>query len=324
MEAALERYAERVEEPFPYPVQLRTVCSDEFFAVVYPSEQGITVDASEAVEALLAQTWDKCLELSDQLPSDTQIALLGAADHVVDVGLRWLMQHEINHAAIGHFKLSGASGLVEGRGSQTLNIAKRIQTEGSQIIGITKRDQSLISLCLELQADHDATEIVLGYYSGENHLLFRYYATCIALVIFVIEKVDREAGDEQISHPRASTRLFMLLAFLAELPWIPAYRRAHREELDHIPPEYLPSDAEMKMYSSEVMGPVFSACEIISEAVGLSNIMNELGGADAFFSDIEAAALRGASEPQVFKTPCGKQWAELKPLNQKVLNFLGW
>ena len=182
----------------------------------------------------------------------------------------------------------------------------------------------MASLCLELQADHDATEIVLGAYFNENHELFRYYAICVALVIFVIERIDREQGDQEVSHPRASTRLFMLLAYLAELPLIPAYKRAAQEGLEQIPEEYLPDELEVQEYSRAVVGPVFAACQIIADAVELPNILEELGGTDAFFADIQKALMDGHGEVKDFKTECAQQWAELKPLNNRLLEMLGW
>jgi hypothetical protein len=322
--AALERYDDRVGEAFAHEVELKINPSDAFLALVRPSETGIVIEATMAVVARIEEAWTATLNLSNALPSDSQIALLGDHDHVVDVALRWLMQHELNHVAVGHFKLSAGAGIVEGGGLTQFALASQKHRSASPLNQLNATDQKLAPLCLELQADHDATEIVLGAYFNENHELFGYYAICIALVIFVIERIDREQGNQEISHPRASTRLFMLLAYLAELPFIPAYKRAAQEGLEQMPEEYLPDELEVQQYSKAVVGPVFAACQIIADAVELPNILDELGGTEAFFADIQNALLNGHDDVENFKTDCAKQWAELKPVNNQLLKMLGW
>lgn len=324
LDAALERYVDRVGEAFPHEVELQITPMDDFLAVVYPSEQGITIEATIGVVARLEKAWAATLSLSNSLPSGSQIELLGRADHVVDIALRWLMLHELNHVAVGHFRLTAGAGIVEGGGNTHFALARQKHRQTSPLDALNIADKKLASLCLELQADHDATEIVLGAYFNENHELFSYYAICVALVIFVIERIDREQGNQEISHPRASTRLFMLLAYLAELPLIPAYKRAAQEGLEQIPEEYLPDELEVQEYSSSVVGPVFAACQIIADAVELPNILEELGGTEAFFADIQKALMDGHGEVGDFKTECAKQWAELKPLNNRLLEMLGW
>ena len=322
--AALERYDDRVGEAFSDEVELKLNLSDAFLALVRPSETGIVIEATVEVVARIEEAWVATLNLSNALPSNSQIALLGDHDHVVDIALRWLMQHELNHVAVGHFKLSAGAGIVEGGGLTQFALANQKHRPASPLDQLNATDRKMTPLCLELQADHDATEIVLGAYFNENHELFRYYAICIALVIFVIERIDREQGNQEITHPRASTRLFMLLAYLVELPYIPAYKQAAQEGLELMPDEYLPDETEVQQYSKAVVGPVFAACEIIAEAVELPNILEELGGTEAFFADIQKAVLGGHSNIEEFETECAKQWAALKPLNDRLLKMLGW
>ncbi len=107
-------------------------------------------------------------------------------------------------------------------------------------------------------------------YSSENWPLFRYYATCILVVMFIIEAVERRL-DEPLRHqPLAATRLFQLIAHLVELPTIPAIKRAYEEKLDHLPAEYLPTSDELVAYRAEVVAPVMAASQIIAEACGIA------------------------------------------------------
>ncbi|SFA88979.1 hypothetical protein SAMN05421688_1508 [Poseidonocella pacifica] len=324
LDSAISRYYGRVGEPFHSNVKLDPIDRPDFHAVVFPTTDGICIEASNSVVERLAAVWEKVNALSSDLPAEHQLQLLGDPDHVVDMALRWLMQHELNHAAVGHFKLTDGAALVEGGGEKAFSAATRRSRKPSPLEALPETDQKLASLCLELQADHDATEIVLGAYSAENHTLFRYYAICIALVIFVIEQVDRENAREEITHPKASTRLFQLLAYLVELPYIPAYKRAYAEGLTEMPEDYLPPRDELERYSADVFAPVFAACEIMAEAIELPGIINELGGVEAFFADINRAVFEGHDSIDAFVTPCAVQWASLKPLNERLLKMLGW
>lgn len=324
MAAAIARYSIRTGSKFRHKVDLRIIANREFFARVELGGAEIEIAISDGSAKLLHSIWSDVLHLNRKLPEENYIRLLGHPNHVVDMGLRWLVQHELNHVAIGHFKLTDGAALFEGGGNKAFSVATRRSSKPSPLEALPEQEQQLASLCLELQADHDATEIVIGAYSTENHELFRYYAMCIALVIFVIEKVDRENASQEITHPKASTRLFQLLAYLVELPYIPAYKRAHAEGLTEMPEDYLPPRDELLRYSENVFAPVFAACEIMAEAVELPDIMTELGGIEAFFADINRAVFEGHENVEAFVTPCARQWAELKPLNERLLAMLGW
>ena len=77
LDAALERYAERVGEAFPHEVELRINPQDDFLAVVYPSEQSITIEVTMGVVGRLEEAWAATLARSNALPSGSQIELLG-------------------------------------------------------------------------------------------------------------------------------------------------------------------------------------------------------------------------------------------------------
>ena len=322
LRAALDRYEERVGGAFPAEVQLQIFESSEFYARVYPAKDTVAIDLSMGVVDHLQSAWHRALELSSTLPPESQIRLLGHPDHAIDMSLRWLMQHELNHYAIGHFNLTGAAGLLEGGRHTEFALASRRTSRAPMLQGFSGAERLLVPLCLELQADHDSTEIVLGAYSSKNWKLFRYYATCIMVVFFLIEREERMHEGAERTHPLAATRLFMLLAYLVELPLIPAYRRAYRESLDHIPTAYLPTEEKTDSYLSAVVEPVLAASQIVAEAVGLPQAWENLGGPEAFFADIEMAVNGGAQDPEDFKTRGSREWAALKPLNDRILELL--
>lgn len=145
------------------------------------------------------------------------------------------------------------------------------------------------------------------------------------MVILIIER-EEQGKETSRSHPFAETRLFMLLAYLTELPFIPAYKRAEREGLEAVPEGYLPSDGEISDYRAAVVEPVFASSQILAEAVGLTDFWEDLGGSDAFFADIETVLSKATSRqpPEHFRTKGARQWAALKPTNDKILRALGF
>lgn len=214
--------------------------------------------------------------------------------------------------------------LAEGNSPQGFGILTRASQTESLSQTITPQELADAHLCLELQTDHDATEIILGAYSNGNWPLLRYYAICIIVVLFIIEAEDRKSGLPLRYHPHASTRLFMMIAHLVELPLIPGIKRAHAEGLDHLPADYLPTSDELVGFRTDVIKPVVMASQIIAEACGIPEAWDELGSAEAFFNDIDAILINGARTPAEFETQGARQWAELKAQNSDLLKKLGW
>lgn len=322
---ALSRYADRMGAAFPVPVTISPVEIDGFWAVGYPLGEGLKLDVTTGALDRIQAVWADALALSDTLPPEQQIALLGHHDHAVETSFSWLLQHELNHHAIGHFNYLDGMGLAEGNGPYGLGVVQRNSKQKKpKPHGLTERELAEVHMCLELQTDHDAIEIVLGAYSAENWPLFRYYATCILVVMFIIEAEERRLKEPLRHHPLAATRLFQLIGHLVELPTIPAIKRAYEEKLDHLPAEYLPTADELVAYRAEVVAPVMAASQIIAEAFGIAEAWNDVGSAEDMFADIDAITLGQADSPSAFRTKGAKQWAELKSINTDLLKKLDW
>jgi hypothetical protein len=322
LDAALHRYEERVGVSFPADVSLTVIEAEAVYAAVFPEGNGILIEASTGVVDAIDKVWREALAVSASMPEDTGIELLGDPEHPIDIALQWLVQHELNHYAIGHFALTNGAGLLEAGSQSGFGAVARFDLNQSPLHMLPLDERRLAPLCLELQTDHDATEIVLGAYSSENWVLFRYYATCILSVILLIEREETSVGNTGQTHPWAATRMFMLLAHLAELPLLPAYFRAASEGLDRIPPEYLPTSEEIKGYNAGVVSRVFGAASILAEACGLPEVWDDHGSLEANLGDIDRAVRSGAEDVSVFQTIGARQWAELKPLNDKLLSMI--
>lgn len=324
LEKALARFEERVGQPVDVHVEITCVDEKDFWALAIPLPNRLQLDVPWGTLARIRDVWEKVLVLSSTLPAKQQVALLGHQDHAVEISFSWLLQHELNHHAIGHFEVTEGASLSEGKSAQGLGIVRRSGKIKSAMDTLSEHERADMHLCLELQADHDATEIVLGAYASDNWPLVRYYANCILVVVFIIEAEERNSTSPLRCHPYASTRLFMLIAHLVELPMIPGIKRAHAEGLDHLPQKYLPTADVLVGYRSEVVNPVMAASQIIAEACGIPEAWKELGTPVAFFEDIDAIMIDGASEIEEFTTLGAKQWAELKPRNAELLEKLGW
>ncbi|SCZ55979.1 hypothetical protein SAMN04488118_102509 [Epibacterium ulvae] len=259
LEKALSRYAERIGVAFPASVTISSIETKAFWAVGYPVKDGLKLEVTTGALGRIQAVWEQALRLSATLPPEQQIALLGHPDHAVETSFSWLLQHELNHHAIGHFSYLDGMGLAEGKSPYGLGVVQRTGKQRKpKPHGLNERELADLHMCLELQTDHDAIEIVLGAYSAENWPLFRYYATCILVVMFIIEAEERRLDEPLRHHPLAATRLFQLIGHLVELPTIPAIKRAYEEKLDHLPAEYLPTADELVAYRSEVVAPVMA------------------------------------------------------------------
>lgn len=120
--AAVERFDERVST-FSATPALRVIPSDTFYAHVFPLGEGLGIDTSTGTANQIAQAWKRALDLSAGLPPERQFELLGHPDHAADMSLRWLMQHELNHFAIGHFRITGSAGPLEAGDPKGFGIA---------------------------------------------------------------------------------------------------------------------------------------------------------------------------------------------------------
>ncbi|MEP5732205.1 MAG: hypothetical protein ABJL67_22860 [Sulfitobacter sp.] len=319
--AALARYQERVEEPFRCDVALSISQDADFFASVAPSSEGISININTGVLDRVKSSWNNMLGNQAKLLPEHNIDLLGDPEHVVDMALRWLLQHELNHFAVGHFLLTDGAAICEGQhGAVHCVVERSTKNPRPQFAGFSTEELALVPLALELQADHDATEIVLGAYSPDNWALFQYYATCIIMVMLLIERHERIHPNTGQSHPHAAARLFMLMGHLCELPHIPSIKRAHREGLAIVPPSYQPTLDELDGYNAAVIQPVYHASRALADAAGVSGFWESVGPEDDFFEDVFRVIAHGYTND--LKTPGARQCAKLKPVSDKLLDII--
>ncbi|WJY21581.1 hypothetical protein QTA57_17940 [Fontisubflavum oceani] len=320
---ALARYEELVGQAFTAPVDVTCADHQDFWAYAFMDHNELRLEIASGTLERIREVWANALTISCRLPSSQRIELIGDEDRAVETSVAWLLQHELNHQAIGHFTMIPGAGLSEAQCPTGLGIVELDTSQPSLLGELTEQEKAEIHRCLELQTDHDATEIVLGAYAKENWPLFRYYAVCILAVLFIIEAEERRLSKPIRQHPFASTRLFMLLGHLTELPMIPGIKRAQAEGLDHLPAKYLPTLDEIVGYRQAVMSPVLAVSQVFAEACGIPEAWNELGSAEAMFADIDTILINQNRDVSAFRTQGARQWAELKPTNDNLLMRTG-
>jgi hypothetical protein len=181
-------------------------------------------------------------------------------------------------------------------------------------------DWPKITPCLELQADHEALEMMLDDYSMAKWNDIRMQAASIAAVIVLIERADAESGIEQRTHPEAATRIFQLLGHLVEMWSIPAHAKAKARGELSVREDDLPSEDEKQAFGKEVILPIFWDAVALAEAANAKSIISDLGSLEDFFADIGRAKL-GQWDQLV--TVGAMEWAKLKKVNASVLEHLG-
>lgn len=238
-----------------------------------------------------------------------QVASQVALD--VNCALEWLILHELHHADLGHFKI------IENRLS--LNLVSRSKCQTKLLRKLPAEMTHKVAPCLELQADHDALELILDDYSAGEWDAIRMRVASIAAVMVLIEKIDVKNQIEPSSHPKAATRIFQLLGHVTEMWSIPAHAKIKARGEETIREKDLPSKDEIQTFSKEVILPTFWDAVALADVADAESIIADLGSPEEFFADIGRAKLGQWGE---LVTVGAKEWATLKDVNDLIMPLL--
>ena len=70
---------------------------------------------------------------------------------------------------------------------------------------------------MELQADHEALEEMLGNMGEVDWAKLRVTIASIASVMVLIEEIDSDNPNPSETHPKAATRIFQLLGHVGDM-----------------------------------------------------------------------------------------------------------
>ena len=260
--------------------------------------------------------WDRAL--SD--PSFTANAEATTED-MTYLSLSWLVLHELHHYQMGHFEFSGGHRLTEAKDPNSFSVAARSSvTRLPALADIEAADLLKVEPCLELQADHDAIEMLLDAYSPDGWNLIRMRAAAISGMMVLIEREDCKRGHELSSHPKAATRIFQMLGHVIQMPMIEAMQAERHPELNIDP--HVPSDAEHAAFNDEVVIPTFFDAVKLAAIADATKIAQDLGVSETFFQDVQLALLGDPDSFDALTTAGAKHWSELVTFNATLLSRL--
>ncbi|WP_026480549.1 hypothetical protein [Ahrensia sp. 13_GOM-1096m] len=314
---ALSRYELCVGETLSPEPNIELLENEDFIAFAEPDGDGVRVHVSIGVVLSLTDLWQKAKAYSDSLPEEDQLNFEDV-DQAIDASLQWLMLHELHHFEMGHFKLTGGRGIAETSQSKAFGLTQRSAQKPALLDQLPAEHHLLAERCLELQADHDATEMLLDAYSTDGWDILRFYAASIFAVMVLIDQED-EADDATRTHPKAATRIFQFMGYLSVMWSIPAYIKAQQKGLEQPDPDDLPSTEEIEAYHALVVAPAFADAVLIARAAGAQSTINDLGSAEDFVADVRAAQLHSGSE---MRTKGALEYDSLLPINLALMQLL--
>lgn len=202
--------------PYPAEARFEFLDADGFVASV---DEDALIQVSSGVIDRLDRLWRDVLQ-SQVLIREDGASILDAAEpnRLADMSLTWLILHELMHVALGHVAMTGSMSLAE---IESISADDRAATPSADFLLALREhlpdvDASQLRKCAELQADCEASDVLLGVYAEERWDEIRIHACCIFAVMALIEGLNRESGQ---THPSAQARFFMLLGQLFQL-WL--------------------------------------------------------------------------------------------------------
>lgn len=211
---------------------------------------------------------------------------------------QFIYLHERAHAELGHFTIL--------EGVPTFNLISKSGESQVQEPNLPRNLWDKVERCLELQADHEALEEMLGNMDEVDWAELRVTIASIASVMVLIERADTDNPNPSETHPKAATRMFQLLGHMSEMWSIGA----------SLNDDVLPEAERIQAFSKEVIFPAYFDAIELAKSGGATSFVDDLGDPDIFFADIAHAKLGHWDQLQ---TVGAKEWAELKDANKQIL-----
>jgi hypothetical protein len=230
--------------------------------------------------------------------SDVASSAFPNTDQMTQDSLVWLILHEFHHIGLSHFKLAASFEVVQ----------RTHAVSPQKLLSISR-------LCLEMQADHEATRMLLGAYTTTKWQGLRQRVMAISSMMMLIAIEDTKSDARGRTHPKAATRIFQLLGHLAELPLV----QAQIEQNSSL----IPTEDELQAFAREVTIPCFFDALQLAQAVRATSITDDLGNPEDFFKDLEIAKLGNPSRYADLKTQGAREWAKLWPCKEALKPILG-
>ncbi|WP_039017031.1 hypothetical protein [Halocynthiibacter namhaensis] len=215
-----------------------------------------------------------------------------------NAGIHWIAFHERAHLELGHFSIL--------EGVPTFNLISKSGKSQVQQPDLPRAVWDKVERCLELQADHEALEEMLGNIDAVSWSELRVTVASIAVVMVLIEKADADNPNPSETHPKAATRIFQLLGHVNDMWSIGASVNGAN----------LPEAGHIQALAKEVILPAYFDAVEMAKSADAASFVDDLGDPEIFFADIAHAKLGHWDQLQ---TVGAKEWAELKDANEQIL-----
>ncbi|WVX47995.1 hypothetical protein ROLI_010720 [Roseobacter fucihabitans] len=318
-DTAFAQYQETMGEPFPVVPDFERVEDSDFWAVADMDGDMFRIRVSTGAVDMTTALWEHVLA-DEGLQGGIGLPLSATADEMIHLSLVWLMLHELHHYQMGHFEITGRLCLTEANVPQAYGVVSRAPVAPPVLAGLDEDDLPKVEPCLELQADHNAIEMLLDAYSADELPALRARATAISGMIMLIECEDTKRDHAHSSHPKAATRIFQLLGHVIEMPMIQATLAQHHPKLEI--DRNIPSYEEQSAFNREVAIPTFLDTMTLAMVAKAETIRDDLGEPQDFFQDIQIAKLAALEHLDALATAGAIQWADLMTLNSRILRLL--
>lgn len=212
---------------------------------------------------------------------------------------KWVALHERAHVELGHFAIL--------EGVPTFNLISKSGKSQVQETDLPRDLWDKVERCLELQADHEALEEMLGVMEAVDWAELRVTIASIASVMVFIERADAgNPTNPSETHPKAATRIFQLLGHVNDMWSIGAALNA----------DDLPDAGRIQAFAKEVILPAYFDAVEMAKSAEATSFIDDLGDPKIFFADTAHAKLGNWDQLQ---TVGAKEWAVLKDANEQIL-----
>lgn len=296
---------------------IEVIAGDAFYAGVTRSGAQHIIQISEGLVERIEALW------ADAIRDETFAAGIGVPfssepEQMAYNSLVWLFLHEFQHIELNHFDLLGDFQISETPNTPAFGIARRADRQLGPMLKLPADMRAATPQCLELQADHDAADLLLEAYSTEGWEDLRCKITAISGMMMLIERADAKYNEESLTHPKAATRIFQLLGHVTEMPLIRAQVKAKQTGAKAVDPDDIPSADEIQAFGRAVTLPCFFDAVNLARVVEADTIRADLGDPADFFQDIATAKLAASDQLSQLKTSGAREWAKLVSINDRL------
>jgi len=306
LETALSQYAETMGEAFPITPILDVVADPELWAMAELDDDIFCIQVSTEMADSTAKLWISAFDDEGFVASFGQTVGTDA-ENMTHISLVWLMLHEMHHFQMGHFDSRPKSNLPMIGSNKEHGLVKRTAKHSRTHPSACAAS----SLIFEMQADHDATEMLLDAYSPDEWLSLRVRVAAISAVIMLIECADSSNQSHGATHPKVATRIFQLLGHVVDMPMISTLSELNQRLADQANTEKLLVTEERERFVIKVVLPAFFDAVSLARIANARSVAEDLGNITDFFNDVAAVKLEHCAVPNELTTVGAQQWAEL-------------